>query len=240
MTKSPLWFALFLCAATFAAEPATQPVQKPQMVTRAQWGSQPLPIPDSRKQVPRFITIHHAGVPWKAGTDPQMFVKNMQKWGQHREETEEGKQKGFKNWADLPYHFMIAPDGRIFEARPVIYEPESNTKYDLQGHIGVELMGSFGMQRVSQPQLESLVRTVAWLCHEYKIDPSQVAGHMDRAPGQTTCPGKDLHRYIENGQIRAWVTDLLAGKPVNVELGPALDGGPTTMIGEPATRPAEH
>src|SRR5687768_12345699 len=94
-----------LCLLTLGADdPAPAKLEKPKTVTREEWGSEPQPLPDSRKHTPQFITIHHGGTPWKAGRDPQDFVKSMQKWGQ----TE-------KNWPDLPYHFMIAPDGRIFE-----------------------------------------------------------------------------------------------------------------------------
>src|SRR5256885_1785863 len=155
-------------ATMWAAEPATKPakIEKPEMVTREQWGSEPQEMPDSRKHVPKYITIHHAGVEWKAGADPMKFVKSMQAWGQRE-----------KKWPDLAYHFLIAPDGRIFEARKLEYEPESNTKYDLQGHIGVELMGNFETQRPSRAQIESCVELVAWLCQEKQIDPSQIAGH---------------------------------------------------------------
>src|SRR5207249_10377189 len=57
-------------------------------------------------------------------------------------------------WPDLPYHFLIAPDGRIFEGRPVEYEPESNTDYSLAGNVGVELMGDFNRQRPSKARSE--------------------------------------------------------------------------------------
>src|SRR4051812_6861783 len=108
-------------------KPATKPaaasaVPKPRIVTREEWGSQPQPIDESHKQVPKYVTIHHAGTLWKAGTDPVTFVRGVQAYGQKE-----------KNWPDLPYHFMIAPDGRIFEGRPIEYEPQSNTKYPLQG-----------------------------------------------------------------------------------------------------------
>src|SRR4030095_15099118 len=97
-----------------------------------------------------------------------------------------------KNASHRPYHFLIAPDGRIFEARSMEYEPESNTKYDLQGHIGIELMGNFETQRPSKAQVESCVKLAAWVCQEKKIDPTQIAGHKDRAKNQTVCPGKDF------------------------------------------------
>ena len=194
-------------------------VAKPAIVTREQWGSKPEPIPDSRKHTPQFITIHHAGVDWKAGGDPQKFVQNMQAWGQRE-----------KHWPDLAYHFLIAPDGRIFEARDIRYEPESNTKYDLQGHIGVEMMGNFETQRPSEAQLKSCVALVSWLCQDLKIDPSQIAGHKDRAKGQTSCPGKDFYRYLEDGEFVEWVRATLAGKKAEVKPGPPLPGGPTVVI----------
>lgn len=226
---------------TPATVPMTQPttapaaaawrIEKPALVTAQEWGSTPQPIPDSRKHTPRFITVHHAGVVWRSTGDPARFVKNMQSWGQRD-----------KNWPDLPYHFLIAPDGRIFEGRPLAYEPESNTKYDLQGHIGVELMGDFNKQRMTQEQLGSLVAVVSWLCDELEIDPSQIGGHKDRA--QTSCPGTDGYRYIESGQLQAWVSEALAGKKPNPEVGPPLPNGPTIFVGDPAgdpppaTRPA--
>lgn len=224
-----LVLAGFLCAAAFAGSPAeTTKVEKPAIVTQKEWGSTPQPLPDARKHVAKFITIHHAGVDWKAGRDPKDFVKSMQLWGQRD-----------KNWPDLPYHFMIAPDGRIFEARSTEYEPESNTKYDLQGHIGVELMGNFQTQRPSKAQIESCVKLVAWLCQEKKIDPGQIGGHRDRAKNQTTCPGKDFYRYLQNGQFVGWVKQTLAGKMPDIDPGPPLAGGPTVVIDTPSTNPAK-
>ena len=213
---------LLLPAFALADTPSTRPVEKPPIVTREQWGSEPQPMPDSRKHVPKYITIHHAGEDWKAGRDPAVYVKNRQKWGQRE-----------KGWPDLAYHFLIAPDGRIFEARSTEYEPESNTKYDLQGHIGVELMGNFETQRPSRQQIESCVKLVAWLCQEKKIDPSQIAGHRDRAKDQTVCPGKDFYRYLESGQFVGWVKETLAGKTPQVDPGPPLEGGPTVVVDTP-------
>ena len=136
---------------------------------------------------------------------------------------------------------MIAPDGRIFEARPIEYAPQSNTKYDLPGHVGVELMGNFEVERVNEAQLKSVVKLVAWLCQEYKLDPDEIAGHKDRAKGQTSCPGKDFHRYLSDGSLKKWVQETMEGKEAQVKLKEALKGGPTEMIGpvEATTQPAK-
>ena len=224
-----LLVALTAACATAQEKPKKEAkVPKPAIVSAKEWGSEPQPIPDSRKHTPQFITVHHAGVDWKPGRDPVTFVKNMQGWGQRE-----------KNWPDLAYHFMIAPDGRIFEARSMEYEPESNTKYDLQGHIGIELMGNFETQRPSEKQLESLVAIVAWVCQEKNIPPSEIATHRDRAKKQTSCPGKDLYRYFEDGTFVGWVKQTLAGKQPDVKPGPPLEGGPTVVVDTPATQPTE-
>ena len=83
-----------------------------------------------------------------------------------------------------------APDGRIFQGRDIAYEGETNTKYPLRDQVQVELMGDFGRQRVSPKQLDSLVKITAWLCAEYSIDPILMGGHNERAPRQTSCPGR--------------------------------------------------
>jgi hypothetical protein len=227
-----LCIVLYL-AALAPAQATTKPtaaaavhVERPPIVSAKEWGSEPQPIPDERKQIPKYITIHHAGVLVKSTTDPAKFVKNMQGWGQRE-----------KKWPDLAYHFLIAPDGRIFEGRSMDYEPESNTIYQLNGHIGVELMGDFTKQRMSPRQLDSLVKLCAWLCQEKNIRPLLIAGHKDRAPRQTECPGTDLYRYIADGQITRWVSDILAGKPTEVKERDAVPGGPTIYVGDPAGDP---
>ncbi|HWB53888.1 MAG TPA: peptidoglycan recognition family protein, partial [Tepidisphaeraceae bacterium] len=137
---------------------------------------------------------------------------------------------GKKYWPDLPYHFLIAPDGRIFEGRPVRYEPATNTQYDVRGNIGIELMGDFDRQRPSQAQLESCVRLAAWLCQRYHISLNHIRGHRDAAPGQTDCPGKDFYRYLQDGEFGQWVKQTLRGRHPDIHPGPPLPGGPTTRI----------
>ena len=204
--------------------PETQPkVEKPATITAEQWGSDPLPIPDERRQVPRFITIHHAGVQWKAGDDPYKKIRGLQAWGKKPVED------GGKGWPDLPYHFLIAPDGRVFEGRPIEYEPETNTNYDVHGHIGVMLWGNFETQRVSPQQVASAVRLVAWLSQKYGVPDALIRGHRDVADN-TDCPGADFYRYLKDGQFLGWVHQVRDGEEPRIDLGPPLKDGPTEMI----------
>lgn len=200
------------------------------IVTREEWGSKADPLPDSRKHTPQWITIHHAGVLWTNTVEPAQFVRNMQSWGKRRPEIEKPPRNTY--WPDLAYHFMIAPDGKIYEARPMEYEPESNTRYDLAGNLGVELMGNFDKQRPSKAQLESAVRLTAWLMAKHHIDIDHVRTHRDAAPNQTGCPGRDFYRYFESGQFQRWIKRASNGKPLQIKPGPPLENppGPTELI----------
>ncbi len=222
-----LGLMLCACATGVVAESDTAQthpaVEKPATVTAEQWGSDPLPIPEERKHEPKFITIHHAGADWKAGSDPYEKIRNLQAWGKKSVED------GGKDWPDLPYHFLISPDGRVFEGRPVVYEPETNTNYGVRSHIGVQLWGNFETQRISPQQVASAVRLVAWLSQEYGVGDDLIRGHRDMAEG-TSCPGMDLYRYLEDGQFLGWVNQIRAGETPVIDLGPALEDGPTERI----------
>lgn len=213
-------------AAVRPAKPAAEPlmfvraVQKPPIVTAKEWGSEPHSFPPEYVHTPRNILIHHEGAAnWKATDDPIRKIRNLQSWGY----TE-------KKWNDVPYHFIIAPDGRILEGRDVKYKPDTNTKFDTTGYINVELLGNFENQRVSYKQLYATVMLVAWLSQEYRIDPATILTHKDAAPGQTDCPGKDFYQYFDPGPFRTWVRIAQTGKTPPVKLMPALPGGPTEII----------
>lgn len=179
----------------------------PNIISREKWGSKPLPIAETMRQTPTLLTLHHSGVLWKGSDEPYEKIRALQRWGQ--------KEKG---WPDLPYHYMIAPGGEIFEGRDWHYRPESNTKYDLDGVLNVELWGNFDEQKVTLPQLMALVELLAYLYGHHDI--KTLRGHGDAAPGQTHCPGEDLKKYLKSGQIATWVEETRAGKTPEIRLRP--------------------
>ncbi len=222
-TSNSLLFGLLIlvwASNGMADEPS---VSKPKIISAKNWGSDPLPIPESRKHQPRFITLHHAGVEWKAGDDPFVKAQNLQSWGKKTVE------EGGKDWPDLPYHFLIAPDGRILEGRPTKYEPETNTSYNVTGHIGVLLWGNFEVQRVSPAQVESAVQLVAWLAQEHQVEDKWIRGHQEVGT-ETDCPGKDFSRYLKDGRFNTWVNNARRGLPLAIKLGEALEAGPTETV----------
>ncbi len=234
LKQSLLALAWLLVPHGVAAEPGGRvAVPRPaKFVSAADWGSRPDPIDDSRRQTPRRVTLHHAGVLWTIDRDPVEFIRNMQSWGKRRPEIEEPPRNTY--WPDLPYHFLIDPAGRVFEGRPCEYEPESNTKYDLSGHLGVELMGNFEAQRPSPAQVESAVRLVAWLLWKHELPIESIGTHAQIAEGQTSCPGRDFARYCEGTPSRfaTWVEQVLRGEEPKIQLGDPLPNGPTELITE--------
>lgn len=193
-------------------------VARPQIVSPADWGSRPQPIARAKAHTPNRITIHHAGVEWTAAHEPFKKILGLQGWGQRE-----------KSWPDVPYHFLIAPDGRIFAGRDLAYAGETNTEYDTRGHALVHLWGHFDKQRVRVEQLRATVRLVAWLCQSRRIAPASIAGHKDSSK-QTSCPGRDLYRYVQGGDLRRWVEQTLAGATPEVALRAEEPDGPQALV----------
>ena len=145
-----------------------------------------------------MITLHHSGSP-KPITDPdeaKTKMHNLQVWGQRE-----------KNWWDVPYHFVIGPDGTIFEGRDFHYMGETNTKYDPTGHFLISAMGNYEIQQPTQEQIDSIVSLMAWAADTYDIPVEKIYGHCDLA--KTACPGKHLRRLLRNGTLRRAVQSRL-------------------------------
>ena len=182
MTRLVLTFLLLVSPAVAEAWFVSTVLARPTgFVTAEEWGSQPDSLPEEWRQTPTRIVIHHAGVNWVEGTDPYTKVRNLQTWGKRE-----------KGWPDLPYHFLISPDGRIFEGRDPSYQPQSNTEYDMVGVLNVQLFGNFEEQSVSPEQKRALTSLLRYICESYAMPPERISTHQQQAPGQTTCPGRDL------------------------------------------------
>lgn len=151
-----------------------------------------------KQHVPVRITIHHEGSKFDITGNAPQHIKNVQVWGMGKD----------RNWTDIPYHFIIAPDGAIYEGRNAYTVGETATEYDPSGHLLIMLMGNFEVQEVPQAQLEALTRMVAYACKKYKIPQETIASHKDHS-SQTSCPGKNLYQFLQNGYIKNKVSGLL-------------------------------
>ncbi|HVK97596.1 MAG TPA: peptidoglycan recognition family protein [Flavisolibacter sp.] len=166
------------------------------IIPRSEWNAaEPLPY---KKHVPVRITVHHEGTRLEVTDDAARKIKAIQTWGMGPE----------RKWVDIPYHFLIAPDGKIYEGRNVFTVGETATEYDPTGHLLITCLGNLEQQEVPEAQLKSLINLVAYTSREYNIPYQTIATHRDYSK-QTTCPGKNLYQYFQNGYIKEEVKKLL-------------------------------
>jgi len=147
------------------------------------------------------LTLHHSATTHVEGDDLGLKMRNMQSWG----ETD-------RKWWDIPYHYMVDLDGTVFQARDHRFVGDTNTRYNPAGHFLINCFGNYSEVEPNEAQLATIANLMAWAAMEYNIDPLVIYGHRDLA--QTGCPGDNLYRYIENGELQKRVEAVMAkGKP---------------------------
>ncbi|MGE4273656.1 MAG: N-acetylmuramoyl-L-alanine amidase [Desulfitobacterium sp.] len=107
-----------------------------------------------------------------------------------------------KGWSDIGYHFVILPDGRCEEGRP-LYRPGAHC---VAGHrnfigIGICLVGNFSQaDEIPETQLNGLVTKVISLMQDHHLDIGDVELHREIPGAATECPGRffpeDLFRRV--------------------------------------------
>ena len=171
-------------------------IQMPTIITRAQWGAKETSGPLS-KHFPRAITIHHGGDKLHTpGTDAVPGIRALQKYSQEQ-----------KNWCDIPYHYMIDGEGKIYEARPWQIPGDTNTAYNPDKHLLIEMIGNYEDQAPTLSQIKAVSDLCAWCCDYFNIDPKTIAGHQDYVP--TQCPGQYFYPYVISGYIEGQVRQRL-------------------------------
>jgi hypothetical protein len=194
--RPALAFSLLLaCASGFAQN--LQEVER-SIVPVSAWGGTPADASQARRHTIDHITLHHQGEAFKPGTDPQRYLRNLQTWS-----------RGTKHWLDIPYHYIIDLDGRIYEGRDIAYAGDTNTEYDPKGHALIEVVGNFEEVEPNRQQLDAVVRLMAMLAKKYDVTLDRIASHRDFST-QTVCPGANLYRYVQEGYFRHKVALRLA------------------------------
>lgn len=168
----------------------------PQVLPRSTWNAQNPNTWDIDKANGRWsrITVHHTAMPARnlqgaSASTAGYAVAQIQ--SQHMEGN---------GWADIGYHFMIDPDGRVWEGRSMRYvgahasrDPRTGTNHNL-GNIGVCLLGNFETENPSSKALASLESLLDGLRQQYRIPHLQVFGHTHFKA--TDCPGQRLLPWV--------------------------------------------
>ncbi|MBI4861615.1 MAG: N-acetylmuramoyl-L-alanine amidase [Candidatus Riflebacteria bacterium] len=178
-------------AAAGTIEAATIPM--PELTTRAAWGAKP-PRDGYNTQTPHMIVVHHAFQPDHAAYTGPATIRGIQKF--HMED---------RGWSDIGYHFLIGPDGKLYEGRPptaVGAHSPPNT-----GKIGICAIGNFetGQDTITPVQRDVLVRVLAHLCGQYRVATDGIRAHREFQ--STSCPGETL--FAQLPKIRDEVAGMI-------------------------------
>lgn len=161
-----------------SAPPARVPAL-PNVMYAHTWGGTPTALPAAAQTV-THITIHHQGEIWDAGGNVPAYLRRLQTWS-----------RTAKGWADIPYHYVVAPNGQVFAARPWQMAGDTNTEYDPRGHVLVMLMGNFEVQHPTAEQWATSVELIAALQRSFGLAAGRIGTHSDHST-QTVCPGAHL------------------------------------------------
>ena len=158
-------------------------------ISRNDWEAN-TPKGDFELQNIRFITIHHSGIFYSETEDTKIYLRNLQEWCKRKHD-----------WEDIPYHYMIDPEGIMYECRKAEYMGDTATEYNPKGHLLITLLGNFEEQEVSHKQIDALATAIAWSARLYKIpiDSDHIKSHKDFV--DTLCPGANLYKYFADGTL---------------------------------------
>ncbi len=157
----------------------------PNVIPRSAWTNQGVirSLANPMNGVSR-ITVHHDAIPSQnIRTQSDAVVRLNSVRQSHLKE----------HWADIGYHYVIDPQGRVWEARPLGFQG-AHVKDHNEHNIGVMCMGNFEQQRPTPQQLAALDAFVASLMQRHRIPNSQVKTHRELM--QTLCPGRNLQTYM--------------------------------------------
>lgn len=163
-------------------------IESPVLISRQSWKAQPPVLDRMKEQKVSAITIHHAGVKNKPDSDNYAYMRNLQRFSQKD-----------RPWGDIPYHFVIDEHGKIFEARDLQYQGDSNTNYDLSGHLQICVKGNFEIEVPSDKVFDCLVDLTAYMAEKYQVEETRIKTHKDYV--QTACPGKNLYARFSSREF---------------------------------------
>lgn len=151
------------------------------------------------------ITIHHDGM--------NAFTSTSQIDAAHRLESIRVGHVG-RGWADIGYHFVIDPAGRVWAARSTAYQG-AHVSDNNENNLGIMCMGNFMLQSPTSATLQTLNRFAASQMRLYNVPISRVYTH--RELDKTACPGTNMQRECvrmraPSGALRLALADIGAGE----------------------------
>ncbi|MEM6803067.1 MAG: peptidoglycan recognition family protein, partial [Bacteroidota bacterium] len=189
--------------------------QTPQILYRADWGAEAPNRPGKTNLGElRSIVIHHAAGSWDRKRTGIELVQAIQKAHKQR------RDKNGNKWNDIGYHFLIDPNGIIYQGRSFMEEGQSLGDIPLlirgahtgganKGRIGICLMGDYHdpasvhyIRKITPASKKALTHLLVFLHRRYKpqgdprinVKGQTITGHQDFGP--TSCPGDNIYKFL--------------------------------------------
>ncbi len=133
------------------------------------------------------LTVHHEGNTFTGSADQASIARKLANIRQgHINRRPEP-------FADIGYHYIIDPAGRIWEGRPLKWQG-AHVEKNNEHNLGVMLMGNFDEQRPTTAQLRSLESFVVAQMRLYNISVNRLYTHRELKA--TACPGRNLQSWM--------------------------------------------
>lgn len=139
----------------------------------------------------RRITVHHDGMPpvWiGSAADAADRIEVIRR--SHVES------RGF---ADIGYHYVIDPQGRVWEGRSVAYQG-AHVHDNNENNLGILVLGNFERQTPTAAATAALDAFLASQMDRYRVPMGRVKTHREITV--TECPGESLQRYMNETRRR--------------------------------------
>lgn len=179
--------------------------EEPSSISQEEWRSG-MPAPEYERIFTETnnIIIHHSASVFTVKDDYTDVVRNIYYF--HAVDT------NGRNWSDIGYNYVVAPNGDIYEARDPADYPQDEVQGahfcgNNTGTLGICVLGNYESQEATTESMEALTQLLAWKCEKDFLDPlgtyshilnsnlPVIAGHRNGCA--TLCPGGNLYNELE-------------------------------------------
>ncbi len=178
----------------FPTPPALPPdAVFPSVISRSAWTRTGLSRPRDVFALGRVtrITIHHDGM--------NPFTSTSQSESARRLELIRQSHVNKRGWADIGYHYIIDPAGRVWQGRSVQYQG-AHVQDQNEGNLGIMCMGNYDRQVATTAMVSSLTRFLASQMKLYGVATRRVYTHQEINP--TECPGRSIQAAMRGARSR--------------------------------------
>ncbi len=143
------------------------------------------------------ITVHHDGMNAFTSTAQRDAASRLnQIRASHLRRTARSGEK----WADIGYHYIIDPAGRVWEGRNIQFQG-AHVQDQNEHNLGVMVMGNYDRQSPTSASVATLDAFLAMQMRRYRVPISRVKTHRELAP--TECPGDTLQAFMLRTRSRS-------------------------------------